>query len=71
MELLRNAPEATLRIKDELLLADAQWVFFDMALKQLQEGAQRPRPMADIFVSSENLLAVMDRVTGLYSALKA
>lgn len=71
MELLRNAPEATLRIKDELLLADAQWVFFDMALKQLQEGAQRPKPMADVFVSSENLLAVMDRVTGLYSAVKA
>jgi Type IV pili methyl-accepting chemotaxis transducer N-term len=71
MELLRNAPEATLRIKDELLLADAQWVFFDMALRQLQEGAQRPKPMADVFVSSENLLAVMDRVTGLYSAVKA
>ena len=71
MELLRNAPEATPRIKDELLLADGQWLFFDMALKQLQEGAQRPKPMADIFVSSENLLAVMDRVTGLYSAMKA
>ncbi|MDR7307712.1 type IV pili methyl-accepting chemotaxis transducer N-terminal domain-containing protein [Rhodoferax saidenbachensis] len=71
MELLRNAPEATLRIKDELTLADAQWVFFDMALKQLQEGAQRPRPMAEIFISSENLLAVMDRVTGMYSSLKA
>ncbi|HCX81353.1 MAG: hypothetical protein A3E00_07430 [Curvibacter sp. RIFCSPHIGHO2_12_FULL_63_18] len=71
MELLRNAPEATLRIKDELLLGDAQWVFFDMALRQLQEGAQRPKPMADVFVSSENLLTVMDRVTGLYSALKA
>jgi hypothetical protein len=71
MELLRNAPEATLRIKEELLLADAQWVFFDMALKQLQEGAQRPKPMADVFVTSENLLAVMDRVTGMYSSLKA
>ena len=71
MELLRNAPEATLRIKDELMLADAQWVFFDMALKQLQEGAQRPRPMAEVFISSENLLAVMDRVTGMYSSLKA
>ena len=70
MELLRNAPEATLRIKDELLLADAQWIFFDMALQQLQEGAQRPKPMSDIFVSSENLLAVIDRVTGMYSAIK-
>jgi methyl-accepting chemotaxis protein len=71
MELLRNTPEATLRIKDELQLADAQWVFFDMALKQLQEGAQRPKPMADIFVSSENLLTVMDRVTVLYASLRA
>ena len=70
MELLRNAPEATLRIKDELMLADAQWVFFDMALKQLQEGAQRPKPMTEVFISSENLLAVMDRVTGMYSSLK-
>jgi hypothetical protein len=70
MELLRNAPEATLRIKNELLLADAQWIFFDLALQQLQEGAQRPKPMSDIFVSSENLLAVMDRVTGMYSAIK-
>jgi len=70
MALLRNAPEATLRIKDELLLADAQWIFFDMALQQLQEGAQRPKPMSDIYVSSENLLAVMDRVTGMYSAIK-
>jgi hypothetical protein len=41
-----------------------------MALQQLQEGAQRPKPMSDIFVSSENLLAVMDRVTGMYSAIK-
>lgn len=71
MEVLRNAPEATSPIQDSLKLADAQWVFFDMALKQLQEGTQRPRPMADVFVSSENLLSIMDRVTGLYSALKA
>jgi len=26
--------------------------------------------MAEVFVSSENLLTVMDRVTGMYSALR-
>jgi len=69
MELLRNAPEATPRIKDELQLADGQWVFFDAALKKIQSGAST-KPLQDVFVSSENLLSVMDRVTGLYSAIK-
>jgi hypothetical protein len=68
---LRNAPQATLRIKDELLLGDAQWVFFDMALQKLQDGAPRPKAMADVFVASENLLTVMDRVTTLYAEIKA
>lgn len=70
MQLLKNAPEATSRIKDELTLGEAQWVFFDSALQNLQEGAQRPRPMADVYLASENLLTVMDRVTGLYADLK-
>jgi nitrate/nitrite-specific signal transduction histidine kinase len=70
MQLLKSAPEATTRIKEERALAEAQWVFFDNALSNLHEGAQRPRPMADVFLASENLLSVMDRVTGLYAAVK-
>lgn len=69
--MLKSAPEATSRVKDELTLAEAQWVFFDSALQNLQEGAQRPRPMADVFLASENLLSVMDRVTVMYAAVKA
>jgi hypothetical protein len=68
LEALRNAPEATDRIKQELTLADGQWVFFDAALKNEKSG---PRQLADVFDSSENLLSVMDRVTGLYSSMKA
>jgi hypothetical protein len=68
---LRDAPQATLRIKDQLLLGDAQWVFFDMALQKLQDGVHRPKAMADVFVTSENLLTVMDRVTTLYAEIKA
>jgi hypothetical protein len=67
-ELLRNAPEATPRIKEELQLADGQWVFFDAAL--MQNAARSTKPGTDVFVTSENLLSVMDRVTGLYAAVK-
>jgi nitrate/nitrite-specific signal transduction histidine kinase len=70
MEVLRNAPEATPRIQDELTLADGQWVFFDAALQRLDAGTQRPKSMTEVFVASENLLSVMDRVTGLYAAVK-
>ena len=70
MGVLRNAPEATARIRDELNLADAQWVFFDMALQKQRSGYAPGKSMAEVFVSSESLLTVMDRVTGMYSALR-
>lgn len=69
MTTLRNAPEATTRIKDELQLADAQWLFFDTALKNMNQGAASDKALSDVFVTSENLLSVMDRVTTQYSAL--
>ncbi|MEO8122123.1 MAG: type IV pili methyl-accepting chemotaxis transducer N-terminal domain-containing protein, partial [Rhodoferax sp.] len=70
MEILRNAPEATARIKDELQLADGQWVFFDIALQKLQDGQGSSKSLTEVYVSSENLLSVMDRVTGMYAAIK-
>lgn len=68
MELLRNAPETTAPIKDQLALADNQWLFFDRALKEINSAG--PKALSDMFVTSENLLSVMDRVTGLYAGLK-
>ena len=70
MEVLRSAPEATARIKDELQLADAQWVFFDMALQKLQNNQSSGKQLSEVFVASENLLSVMDRVTNLYAGVK-
>jgi nitrate/nitrite-specific signal transduction histidine kinase len=64
LEILRNAPEATAEIKQELALADNQWMFFDNALKTRSSSA---KAAADVFISSENLLQVMDRVTGMYA----
>ena len=69
-DLLRNAPEATARIKESLQLADGQWVFFDAALQRMQHASRPAKSGAEVFVASENLLSVMDAVTGLYVAVK-
>jgi nitrate/nitrite-specific signal transduction histidine kinase len=66
LEILRNAPEATTEIKQELQLADNQWLFFDNALKSNAAGT---KAATDVFVTSENLLQVMDRVTGMYAKI--
>ena len=70
LEVLRNAPEATAQIRQELVLADAQWMFFNRGLQRLEGAGASPASMSDVFVASENLLAIMDRVTGLYSEIK-
>ena len=57
LEILRSAPEATPQIKDELVLADAQWMFFDHGLARLEGAGASPKLMSDVFVTSENLLA--------------
>ena len=66
LELLRNAPEATPEIKQALALADGQWQFVDNALKARVTGV---KAASDVFVTSENLLQVMDRVTSLYARI--
>lgn len=70
LALLRDAPQATDRIREELALADGQWLFFERALNSLQNGGVTSKSLSDVFVSSENLLSVMDRLTGYYAALK-
>ena len=71
MAVLRQAPETTPQIQEQLQLADGQWVFFDAALKRSNASdAGSARALGEIFMASENLLSVMDRVTGLYSTLK-
>jgi len=71
MGLLHKAPETTPRIQEELQLADGQWVFFDAALKRMTTAeAGAVKPLTEVFTASENLLTVMDRVTGMYASLK-
>lgn len=71
MPVLRDAPQTTTRIKDELQQAEMQWVLFDAALQKVNVPSNYPtKHMSDVFVASEKMLAMMDRVTSLYSAIK-
>ncbi len=69
MAVLEAAPEATQTIHEELALARQQWVFFDNALSRIDRQARTPRHSAEVLRSSENILQIMDRVTGLYARL--
>lgn len=69
LTILANAPQATPAIKSELELAKQQWIFFDNALTKIGESSGGERHASEVFASSENILQVMDKVTGLYSKL--
>jgi nitrate/nitrite-specific signal transduction histidine kinase len=66
LELLRNAPEATPEVRQTLALADGQWLFFDNALKARVSNS---KTASDVFITSENLLQVMDSVTSQYARI--
>ncbi len=69
MAYLHQAPETTAPIQQELQLADGQWIFFDASLKKGSNAdAYSNRSLSEIFTASENLLSVMDRVTGMYAS---
>ena len=57
---------AAAAIHEQLDLVRQQWVFFDNALARVGDECRRARRGV---VSSENILKVMDQVTGMYSRL--
>ena len=71
LDVLGNAPEATPAIRQDIELGRAQWVFFANALARVGDGQPRPRHSAEVFNTSENILQLMDRVTGQYARLSA
>jgi hypothetical protein len=72
MAVLRKAGQSTARIQDALQLADGQWVFFEAALQRVALAEPNTsRPLSEVFTTSENLLLLMDNVTGLYAAQRS
>jgi hypothetical protein len=70
MPVLENAPEANYIIRDALTVVKGQWVFFDVALKRLEGSNVGRQQLSDVFVTSETILSEMDKVTGLFAAIK-
>ena len=67
LAILSAAPVTSPSIRSELALGESQWVFFDAALQRQPDV----RGLQAVATTSERLLEVMDKVTGLYDvALK-
>ena len=61
---LEAAPVSTPAIKQDLVLARTQWLFYQNAL----EGKDKVSARRDVATTSERILEVMDNLTGLYDA---
>jgi hypothetical protein len=67
---LTGSPKNTPEIKRELELARMQWVFFDNALHAESDSAAFKKQLAvNVATTSERILEVMDRITGMYEKL--
>lgn len=66
---LDAAPQTTPALKQELLLARQQWVFLESAAGR--DERITAKDAAEVFVASENLLELMDRITQQYVRLGA
>lgn len=65
---LGNAPISTSAIRNELALAQSQWVFFESAINRKPDSVG----LSDVATTSERLLDVMNNLTGMYDdALKS
>lgn len=69
MQALRRAPENTKDTESWLKLAEMQWMFFDDALRGSGKSHETAYLENNVAVSSENILQVMDKLTGLYATL--
>ena len=62
LQTLKSAPVSTAAIRNELELADSQWLFFESALRRPADDTG----LSAVATTSERLLTVMDKLTGLY-----
>ena len=65
LDKLAAAPETTASIQEQIVMARQQWIFFNTALASGQ--VPDARNARNVFVASENILKVMDHITGLYA----
>jgi hypothetical protein len=64
-EELKTAPRNSAHIKEELVLVEQQWFFFQNALS-LRDAGDQKRGATNVATTSERILEQMDEVVGLY-----
>ncbi|MFZ6747545.1 type IV pili methyl-accepting chemotaxis transducer N-terminal domain-containing protein [Undibacterium sp. Ren11W] len=71
MSILNASANNNTRINEELAMAQQQWLFFDNAIKQTDDNKGRNLAATNVATTSERLLEIMDKVTGLYQQISA
>jgi nitrate/nitrite-specific signal transduction histidine kinase len=69
MQTLQASSGSNTKLKDELLLAQSQWTFFEAALRQSGDGKLQRHSAANVATTSERILEVMDKITGMYQQM--
>ena len=67
---LLKAPQNTGQIKEELALAETQWLFLKQAIERLNANQTSITELEHVSKACDNILEVMERVTRLYEGVK-
>ena len=67
---LIKAPQNTDQIKNELALAETQWIFLKQAIERLNANKTSVTELEHVSKACDNILEVMERVTKLYEVVK-
>lgn len=70
IERLVRAPQNTEQIKQELVLAETQWLFLRGAIERLNADQTSMVQLEHVSKTCDNILSVMEKIAGLYALVK-
>ena len=70
IERLVRAPQNTEQIKQELVLAETQWLFLRGAIERLNADQTSIVQLEHVSKTCDNILSVMEKIAGLYGLVK-
>ncbi len=69
MTILQASHSNTPRIREELALAQQQWMFFNDALSKIEDTKNARQYSIHVATTSERILSAMDGITGMYQQI--
>jgi hypothetical protein len=70
IERLVRAPQNTEQVKQELVLAETQWLFLRGAIERLNADQTSVVQLEHVSKTCDNILSVMEKIAGLYALVK-